>query len=106
MDSQSNTTTTLNYLRPPPSGEAPYIYHHTPPEGVPASTIEVESHEVTVNDLRGKEEYFDVNNAGFQVVRCPTKWTDWGDEEGIKEHYYKEVEECVLSGSIGRQRNR
>lgn len=48
-----------------------------------------------INDARGREKDFNLNDNGFQFARLDSKVTDFTVKEYVKETYYPEVEELV-----------
>ena len=83
--------------------EAPYNYVYEPPEGVPKCNTGDDSHPVTINDIRGKEDTVSLDKTGFQFIKHVSEEKDFLDEELIKTRYYKEVEE-LLKNVTGAKR--
>ena len=50
---------------------------------------------VVIEDVRGKEDEYTLDNAGFQFCRCPSKHTRFQDDEEIKAEYYPECIELI-----------
>ncbi len=86
--------TILNYYTPIGT-EEPYQYVLDPPEGKAPNNLGSEPHEVVVQDARGRENEFSLDQNGFQFVNWPSKEKDFDDEERIKAVYYPEVEEIL-----------
>lgn len=77
-------------------------YHDTgaPPEpaivGKPESyNRPVDTHKVTVRDVRGREGDYGLDTTGFQYVRHESVEKTFDDEDRIKDAYYAEVEQVL-----------
>jgi len=80
----------INFLGPMP--ERPVKYQYEPPAGVPALTGEYVPHIVPVRNARPLAAKFSLDREGFELVHAPSDFADFGDEEAIRRHYYREVE--------------
>jgi hypothetical protein len=60
--------------------EKPYAYTYKPPEGVAATNIKGEPHEVRIENLRVAAPRADLDVEGFQLVRHETAVADFWDE--------------------------
>ncbi|KAJ2915080.1 hypothetical protein MD484_g5334, partial [Candolleomyces efflorescens] len=94
----NDVETTLNYAVPF-DGEPLYKYIFSPPEGVPRKNFEFKAYPATVRDARGTEmeEKADLDVHGFQFVKHKSLETEFLDEDRIKEVYFKEAEQLLLS---------
>lgn len=52
-------------------------------------------HEVTIEDLRGREDAVSLERNGFQVLRHASRCRDFGDEAQVREVYYPEIADLV-----------
>jgi len=96
---------TLTFYAPPSDGAAPFNYVEQPPEGQPQRNYGEYTHEVTINDVRGRESDFDINSNGFGVIQgVSSKEKEFNDDEHIKRVYYPEVEKLLLDNVSGAQR--
>lgn len=62
---------------------------------------------MTIQDIRGKETDFTLDNNAFEAlpnVPSAMKYEDWNDEETIKRVYYSEVEKLLLDSVSGSHR--
>lgn len=94
----NDVETTLNYAVP--FDDQPlYKYIFSPPEGLPRKNFEFKAYPVTVHDARGTEmeQKADLDVHGFQFVKHKSLETEFLDEERIKEVYFKEAEQLLLS---------
>ena len=69
-----------------------------PPNGIPRN-FGFDSFSVKINDLRGKESDFTLDNNAFEAlpnIPSDMEYDDWTDEETIKRVYYPEVEKLLL----------
>lgn len=89
----------LNFFQSPSDGATPYNYVDSVPEGEPRRNFGDETREVTINDVRGQESQFNLDNDAFQVVQDvpPSAEKDFTDDESIKANYYPELEQLLLS---------
>ncbi|KAK4627375.1 Fe(II)/2-oxoglutarate-dependent dioxygenase nvfI [Fulvia fulva] len=95
----------LVFYAPPADGSAPWNYVEQPPEGSPQRNYTEDSHEVTINDIRGREQDFDMNVNGFGTISgIESKEKDFTEDESIKANYYPEVEKLVLDHVPGAKR--
>ncbi|KAG1834701.1 hypothetical protein EV424DRAFT_518508 [Suillus variegatus] len=85
----SNTITTLNYFHPPSDGSRPYTDIYAP-SGKPVHNWIEDPHEVQIEDVRGKEELYKLDNAGFQYGREAPKHTSFLNDDEIEREYYPE----------------
>lgn len=82
----------VNYFLEPPAGEPyPIIY----PGLVGSRRRKWDVRSVEVNDLRGRENEFEVDTNGFQVVAFATKEKEYDDDDRIKQEVYPEAEELI-----------
>jgi len=93
----------LAFFEPPVDGSKPYNWAganaDNPPNGIPRN-FGVDDNDVTINDIRGKESDFTLDNNAFQAlpnVSSRMTYEDWNDDETITKVYYPEVEELLLS---------
>ncbi|TVY67471.1 Aspirochlorine biosynthesis protein N [Lachnellula suecica] len=95
-----DVTTTLYYHKPNEDGSPPAPSYVGRPE-----TYErpVNSHTVTVHDIRGSEKNYGLDKTGFEIVKYESEEKDFVDEEAIKSIYYKEVEQ-ILKQATGANR--
>ncbi|KAJ5273280.1 hypothetical protein N7478_008405 [Penicillium angulare] len=91
------TTGIFNYI-----DRSSYDPHATKPFEKPWSKVDgpgtsytISSQEFPVENLRGQESQFTVDNAGFAVYKAPSKITQFTDSENFKSSYYAEVEEIL-----------
>ena len=55
----------------------------------------VETHNVTIGDIRGREDEFSIDKQGFQIYPHVSQEKDFLDEEHIKSVYYPETEQLL-----------
>jgi hypothetical protein len=86
-------TATVNFYTPPMDGAAPwYDGTRAPPHHTNASTHPVQ---VDIEDLRGKEDTVTLDTAGFQFGVHESAFTDFHDEQKIRDAYYPESVELI-----------
>ncbi|KAL8647457.1 MAG: hypothetical protein Q9226_006417 [Calogaya cf. arnoldii] len=99
-------TTTLNFYSPPPDGSKPFNYVEAPPPGSPQRNYTDAPQSVTINDIRSREEDFELDKHGFAPVRgveSKVESEGFEDDEIIKRVFYPEVEELLLKRLEGRE---
>ncbi|KAG1883691.1 hypothetical protein F4604DRAFT_1575680 [Suillus subluteus] len=87
----SNTVAIFNYLLAPPDGSRPYNRGYADSAtGKPARNWVEDPHDMQVEDVRGKEELYKLDNAGFQYEREAPRFTSFLNDDEIKREYYPE----------------
>jgi len=95
-------TATLHFYKAPEDGSAPFNYVEAPPEGQPQRNFGVDTHQVELNDVRGREGDFHLDKDAFQVIQnIPSEETAFTDDDHIKATYYPEVEKLLLDNVPG-----
>lgn len=98
-------TASLSFYQPPADGSKPYNYVEKQPEGVPQRNFGEAWHDVLIEDLRGQEARFTMDNNAFEALsNIPSKENDFTSEERIKSVYYPEVEKLLLDNVPGANR--
>ncbi|KAL5394239.1 hypothetical protein PMIN06_006005 [Paraphaeosphaeria minitans] len=94
----------LSFYKPPEDGSKPHNYVE-PLEGVPQRNFGESLHEVTLDDLRGQELNFSLNNNAFDTIQdVLSEEHEFQDDEQIKRVYYPEVEKLLLDNVPGASR--
>jgi len=89
-------TASLTYQLPPPSGEhAYYTTYPDPTTGDRRRNIIKTTFKCSVENIRGREHTYTLDNAGFQYARWPTNFKDFGDDKMVLEEYYPESEAII-----------
>ncbi len=86
----------LNYLEVSMAYSAPVdgaarIRVYPPASGLKIEAPKRERHAVKVFDCRPLADSLDMDVAGFALKRCPTKFTDFFNDEAVRKHYYPVV---------------
>lgn len=55
---------------------------------------------VTVRDIRGEEDQYNLDNKGFQIYPHASKEKDFVDDDKIKNDYWPETEELLKSAYV------
>jgi hypothetical protein len=84
--------TTLNYYKDPGDGSAPHPTYVGKPETYERPT---EPLDVTVTDIRGEEQNYNLDKNGFQIHRHASVEKDFEDDDQIKAQYYPEIEQLL-----------
>jgi hypothetical protein len=96
----------LSFYKAPEDGAPPHNYVEPLP-GVPQRNWGDNWTEVTLEDLRGKEQNFTLDNNAFdtfQNIKSRLSREDFEDDDKIKRVYYPEVENLLLSNVQDAQR--
>ncbi|EFW98533.1 7alpha-cephem-methoxylase-like protein [Grosmannia clavigera kw1407] len=100
----------LNFFNPPADGAKPFNYVDNPPEGEPERNFTYATHEVLIQDARGRNEFTktpaSLDHNAFLIVEDlpPSAEADFVDDESIRAKYYPEVEELLLRHVPGANR--
>jgi len=95
----------LSFYDPPTDGSSPYNYVEKQPEGVPQRNFGESWNDVTINDLRGQEDNFTLDNNAFAVLSNVTsEENEFKSDERIRQVYYPEVERLLLEKVPGAKR--
>ncbi|KAG1883576.1 hypothetical protein F4604DRAFT_257656 [Suillus subluteus] len=88
----SDTIGTLNYFVAPLDGSLPYRNRFNADSTMekPARNWTQEPHDMQIEDVRGKEELYKLDNAGFQYGREAAKHTSFLNDDEIQREYYPE----------------
>jgi len=98
-------TASLSFYGPPKDGSRPYNYVEPQAEGVPQRNFGEEWHDVHLNDLRGQEAKFNLDNNAFETLsNVKSDEHDFSDDEKLKNVYYPEVEKMLLDVLPGANR--
>lgn len=99
---QTQTTATFKYIDPTSYVESsePFVKPWGKVDG-PGRSFSLTDRERKVQSLRGQEEDYNTDNAGFAVYNSPAKEKLFTDEEAVREGYYQEVEQLLKSKLSG-----
>lgn len=98
-------TAELNFYVPPTDGSVPFNFVEKQPEGQPQTNFTAEPHDVTIQDTRGRESEFNLDNNSFAFLSgIHSEEKDFTDDDSIKRLYYPEVEQLILSHVPGANR--
>ncbi|KIK59618.1 hypothetical protein GYMLUDRAFT_245286 [Collybiopsis luxurians FD-317 M1] len=86
----------LFFFSPPADGSEPYNrVNDDPTSTLPLSNWTPEKHTLQIENIRGKEDAFTLDEAGFQYFKHTAKHTAFTNDEEIKAEYYPESEELI-----------
>ncbi|KAJ3562997.1 hypothetical protein NP233_g9224 [Leucocoprinus birnbaumii] len=86
----------LTYSTPPTDGSRAWQQTFIDPQtGEWGKNTGREEHNVKIENIRGKEKEYTLDNAGFQYFKRPTKVKDFADDKVVEEEYYKESIEII-----------
>lgn len=92
----------INFYDAPADGSKPFNYVETPPEGQPQRNFGEQSRVVRIEDIRGREQEFNLDRDAFQAVaNISSAETAFEDDEHIKSVYYPECEQLLLQNVPG-----
>ncbi|KIJ54030.1 hypothetical protein M422DRAFT_25018 [Sphaerobolus stellatus SS14] len=82
----------LNYSQFPTDGSKPFVHINTDPvTGKQLSNIITIQRDFEIENVRGKEDQYNLDNAGFQYLKNKASHTKFTDDEEIKKEYYEET---------------
>jgi len=97
-------TAPLSFYKAPENGAPPHNWVNPQP-GVPQRNWGDDWQQVTLDDLRGQEHKFTLDNNAFDTIQnVPSNEHDFTDDARIKEVYYPEVEKLLLENVPGAKR--
>lgn len=98
-------TAELHFYAPPADGAIPFYFVEEAPAGSPKQNFGYEEHHVPLQDIRGKESSFTLQNNSFATLsNIPSQEHDFSDDDHIKQVYYPEVESLILEHVPGAKR--
>ncbi|KAG1799382.1 uncharacterized protein HD556DRAFT_1231452 [Suillus plorans] len=87
----SDTSGILNYMFGPSDGSRPYnTINSDSATGRPVRNWTEDKHDIRIEDVRGKEELYKLDTAGFQYGREAAKHTSFLNDDEIEREYYPE----------------
>ncbi|KAL4915415.1 hypothetical protein BDW62DRAFT_125216 [Aspergillus aurantiobrunneus] len=87
----------LCFLDPPSDGSIPHAV--VPSSGPPQENYSSVAHQVTLKDIRGHEQEYNLDKDAFaalQNVPSAMTYQSWDSDETVKTAYYAEVEDVIL----------
>lgn len=91
----------LSFYKAPEDGSPPHNYVEPLP-GIPQRNWGDDWEEVTLDDLRGQEQKFDLDHNAFDTYQnIKSAETEFKDDERIRSVYYPEVEKLLLDNIPG-----
>lgn len=110
VEAPISSTATNTTADKPPSLHAAFNYYLPAADGSPPRPSYVDKPEtfyrptdprvLPVRDIRGEEQNYTLDTAGFQVVKHTSAERDFLDEDQIKRVYYPEVESILKEASV------
>ncbi|KAF9258578.1 hypothetical protein L218DRAFT_876913 [Marasmius fiardii PR-910] len=106
-------TAQLTYIMPPPNGGRAYQLFSSRTGELEEANIVPALHDMFIENVRGKEDSYTLDDAGFQFFHRPTKHTDFDDEKELEEYYWESTEivkevtgasDVIFSSSMQRSR--
>ncbi|KAF6752878.1 hypothetical protein DFP72DRAFT_903862 [Ephemerocybe angulata] len=92
----STVTATVNFAVPPLDGAPAYIsVNPHPVHGGRDLNYGTEKHDVQIENVRGKEDQYNVDNVGFQFIKSPANHTSFANDEEVQKEYYPESIELI-----------
>ena len=89
-------TASIAYSIPPQNGERAYqTINADPTTGERRKNIIRQEYDTPVENVRGKEHTFNLDNAGFQFAHRPTKFKGFREDKKVVEEYYPESEAII-----------
>ncbi|KIJ45782.1 hypothetical protein M422DRAFT_250573 [Sphaerobolus stellatus SS14] len=93
---------TINYSSYPADGTKPFSGSRVDPDGK-TTNITSRPFEIQVENIRGKEDQYDLDTSGFKYIKHKSALTKFTDDEEIQRIYYPETIE-VLKKYTGANR--
>lgn len=85
--------------------EKPYSLKFTPPAGLPKSNVRGHTHDQILEDIRSREDQFNIEKNGFALVSLPEALTyeDFDDESKVQHVYLPQIAQ-LLQDMLGASR--
>lgn len=97
-------TAQLSFYKPPEDGSKPHNYVEEQKDR-PQRNFGASFHDVIIDDLRGQEHKFTLDNNAFDTIQnVPSEEYEFKDDDQIKRVYYPEVEKLLLESVPGANR--
>ncbi|MCJ1275437.1 hypothetical protein MMC21_003240 [Puttea exsequens] len=94
---RGTATARLQFYKAPEDGSKPFNYVEKPPEGLPQRNFSDTDIEVTLDDIRGSESNYNIDDNAFAALTTSeSAEKDFTDDASIKKNYYPEVEQLLL----------
>jgi hypothetical protein len=93
----------LTFFQDPEDSSSPFNYVSTPPPGQPQRNFGALTKTLTINDVRGNEGAFTLDEAGFAAladVKSNMAYADFANDDVVRKTYYPEVESLLLGGAV------
>jgi hypothetical protein len=81
----------IPFYRNPSNGRVPTV-DEIDTKLIPETT---NAKELVINDIRGSENKFTLDENGFQVVRHKSQVSNYSDEDQVRKTYYPEMEQLI-----------
>lgn len=94
----------IAFIVPRPGTEPLFNYVETPPDGQPPRNFDEVPFKITLTDIRGHEDAYNLEHDAFQVlpnIRTATTHETYYDDEAVQRVYYPEVEKLLLENVPG-----
>jgi hypothetical protein len=100
------TRATITFALPPADGQKAVNYVEDPPAGEPKRNLIADPREILINDIRGHESSFTLDQDAFAVVSGLPRSAEesFSDDESIEKNYYPEVAQLLLDRIQGSTR--
>ncbi len=91
----------MTFIRP--QDTKPVFHSSALTGGAPKLFFDVDSHMVSIADMRDDADALSIDREGFKLLRAPTAVDDLYDDEAVKRIYYPEIE-ALLRREFGASR--
>lgn len=86
----------VKYLSPPKDGARAYqTINANPATGERDRNVFWDQHDVAIENIRGREHLYNLDNAGFQFFNRPCTKINFRDDKQVEEIYYPESIELI-----------
>ncbi|KAI1804517.1 hypothetical protein F4811DRAFT_271750 [Daldinia bambusicola] len=104
-------TAKINFNERPAPGVVAFNYVEKPPAGEPQRNLGIDTREVAIADVRGRESEYTLDRDAFQIVQGvppsaeeSASGSGFADDASIAKNYYPEVEQLLLENIPGSSR--
>lgn len=91
-----NVSTSMNYFQPPLDGTKPWVVVDVDPKtGERPSNFTQEVRQVDVENVRGRENEYDLDTSGFTFIKSPATFKEFDNEQAVRSQYYQDTIDLV-----------
>ncbi|KAF9258544.1 hypothetical protein L218DRAFT_909322 [Marasmius fiardii PR-910] len=95
-------TAQITYVVPPPDGVQPYQLVDYESGKLKEGNVTPSTHDIVIENIRGREHLYTLDDTGFQYLHRPTQCKDFSDPEQLEDYGRESTE--IVKGITGAKR--